>query len=108
MAISTQSVSASTPGSISEIVMNNSRPAVEAAQKTQARQPGEIVSLSSKGQTLSQSDRAGSPGENSETRSKEAGESAPVQFQEGESNPNAPTAKVASAEISAYAKVAAA
>jgi hypothetical protein len=103
MAISTQSVSSSTPGSVAEIVMNNSRPAVEIAQRSQAKQAGEIVSLSTKGQVLSQSDRAGSPGENSETRSAEASESASIQFQEGEQS----QAKNASPEIAAYVTVAA-
>ncbi|MDD2685445.1 MAG: hypothetical protein PHY62_04745 [Gallionella sp.] len=105
MAISIQSVASSTPGSIAEIVMNNSRPIVEVAQQAQAKQSGEIVSLSTKGQVLSQSDRAGSPGENMETRSAEARESASIQFQEGESGV-AQSAPSASPEISAYVKVA--
>lgn len=105
MAISIQSVASSTPGSIAEIVMNNSRPIVEVAQQAQAKQSGEIVSLSTKGQVLSQSDRAGSPGENMETRSAEARESASIQFQEGESGV-AQSAPSSSPEISAYVKVA--
>lgn len=109
MMISAPTMTAPAPGTVAEISVSSGKASVDSAQSTLARQPGEVVSLSLQGQTMSYSDRAGSMGETSETRSQETGESASIQFQEGETgggNSPPPVTGNAAAGIAAYTNVA--
>lgn len=78
------SVPAAAPTSISEVTRSNSKRMVNDAQSNLDRQSSTIVNLSTQGQLMSRSDRAGSTGESNESSSQESSESTSIQFQEGE------------------------
>jgi hypothetical protein len=93
------------PTSISDVTKENAKRFVSDAKNSQSSVSSTIVQLSTQGQMMSRSDRAGSVGESNESASKESSESPSIQFQEGESGGRMASQPSSSPAIAAYAKM---